>query len=106
MRRGKLPTSGATADFARVARMALSQAPGILRRWLPDGRLYGKEYVACNPCRIDQRPGSFRINIESGRWADFATGDAGGDLVSLAAYLYGLTQVDACRRMAQMLGVR
>ena len=34
-----------------------------------------------------------------------ATGDAGGDVVSLAAYLAGLGQADACRRLARLLGI-
>ena len=43
-----------------------------------------------NPTRADRRPGSFSVNTRTGRWADFATGDRGGDVVSLAAYLHGL----------------
>ena len=66
----------------------------------------GGEYVARNPTRHDRRPGSFKVNLRTGRWADFATGDRGGDPVSLAAYLFGLTQAEAARRLADMLGVR
>jgi len=33
-------------------------------------------------------------NLGSGRWADFATPHRGGDVVSLVAYLFGLSQVD------------
>jgi hypothetical protein len=43
--------------------------------------------------------------MRTGRWADFATADRGGDPVSLAAYLFGLTQVQAARRLGEMLGV-
>ena len=78
----------------------------MLRRWLPDGRLAGREYEARNPRRADRRPGSFRINVISGKWADFATGDGGGDVVSLAAYLSGTGQAEAARALAGMLGVR
>ena len=42
-----------------------------------------------NPTRPDRRAGSFKVNLRTGRWADFATGDKGGDAVSLAAYLSG-----------------
>ena len=41
----------------------------------------------------------------SGRWADFATGDRGGDAISLAAYLFGLSQADAARRVSTMVGL-
>jgi hypothetical protein len=34
-----------------------------------------------------------------------ATGDKGGDAVSLAAYLFGLRQSDAARRLAYALGI-
>ncbi len=66
----------------------------------------GREYTARNPRRADRRPGSFRVNVNTGKWADFAIGDAGGDVVSLAAYLSGTSQVEAARTLADMLGVR
>ena len=69
-------------------------------------RLLGHEYTACNPTREDRQPGSFRINVNSGKWADFATGDKGGDVVSFAAYLSGTSQAEAARSLAEMLGVR
>ena len=64
----------------------------------------GHEWVAKNPTRPDRNPGSFSINVRTGRWADFATGDKGGDPVSLAAYLADCGQVEAARRLAAMLG--
>jgi hypothetical protein len=96
---------GGSVDFARVNQAALSALPSLLSRWLPDGRACGREYVALNPRRADRHAGSFKINLRSGRWADFATGDKGGDVVSLAAYLHGLSQVEAARRVAAMLGI-
>jgi hypothetical protein len=93
-------------SFEAVNRAALAQLPALLDRWLPNGRRCGPEFVARNPTRHDRRPGSFKVNICTGKWADFATGDRGGDPVSLAAYLHGLTQGEAARRLADMLGVR
>ncbi len=93
-------------DFDGINRAALARLPALLRRWLPDGRVMGHEYTARNPTRADRRAGSFRINVTSGRWADFATGDKGGDVVSLAAYLAGTGQADAAPALADMLGVR
>ena len=92
-------------DFPGINRAALANCVLILRQWLPDGRIRGREYVARNPRRDDRRLGSFSINIATGRWADFATGDAGGDLISLAAYLFDLNQAEAAERLARMLGV-
>lgn len=92
-------------DFARVNRTALARLDDILRRWLPGGRIEGNEYIALNPRRPDGRFGSFKVNIESGRWADWASGDKGGDPVSLAAFLFDLSQAEAARRLADMLGI-
>lgn len=91
--------------FARIAASAAGHAEAILGRWLPDGKIEAGEYVARNPRRSDRRPGSFKVNVKSGRWGDFATGDKGGDLISLAAYLFDLNQAEAARRLADMLGI-
>jgi hypothetical protein len=93
-------------SFAEINALALSVLPALLNRWLPDGVLRGREYTARNPKRADRRAGSFKINIRTGRWADFATGDKGGDVVSLASYLFGLKQSEAKQRISEMLGVR
>jgi hypothetical protein len=92
-------------DFSEINRAALARLPNLLAQWLPDGRTEGREWVALNPTRADRRPGSFRINIATGRWSDFATGDKGGDVISLAAYLAGVGQKEAARRLQQSLGV-
>jgi hypothetical protein len=93
-------------NFERINLAALSNFPAILARWLPDGHVRGAEYVARNPLRADRKPGSFKINLHSGKWSDFATGDAGGDVISLTAYLAGIGQADAARNLADMLGVK
>lgn len=92
-------------DFDRINSAAMAALPSLLSRWLPDGRRMGREWVARNPTRADQRPGSFRVNVDNGRWADFATGDKGGDPISLAAYLAGSGQAEAARALADMFGV-
>lgn len=91
--------------FKRIADEARLYADTLAGRWLPDGRREGAEWVALNPTRSDARPGSFKVNLATGRWSDFATGDAGGDLVSLAAYLFKIKQGDAAKRIADMLGI-
>lgn len=96
---------GLDTDFDAINRASLSVLPALLGRWLPDGQREGAEYVARNPLRADRRPGSFKVNMRTGRWADFATDDKGGDVVSLAAYLFGLTQSEAACRLAGMLGL-
>jgi hypothetical protein len=92
-------------DFSTVNTAALSALPTLCSRWLPGGKRLGREYVVTNPTRADRRAGSFKINLHTGRWADFATGDKGGDVVSLAAYLFGVRQSEAARRLADALGI-
>ncbi|MGD9638867.1 MAG: hypothetical protein AB7U85_07390 [Alphaproteobacteria bacterium] len=92
-------------DFAKVNNVALSVLLTILARWLPDGKREGSEWVALNPTRIDKSKGSFKVNMQTGKWADFATGDKGSDIVSLAAYLTNSTQLEALHNLARMLGV-
>ena len=91
--------------FARIASAARAQGESIVSRWLPSGRREGAEWIALNPTRGDAKLGSFKINLRTGSWADFATGDRGGDLVSLAAYLFRLKQAEAALRVAGMLGL-
>ena len=83
---------GRKLNFPAIARTALLRADVLVPRWLSDGHRQGHEWVARNPRRNDRHVGSFKINLRSGRWADFAAGDAGGDLVSLLAFLRGWTQ--------------
>jgi hypothetical protein len=47
-----------------------------------------------------------RVNLRTGKWADFATGDRGGDPVSLAAFLFDLSQREAAQRLQEMLRTR
>jgi hypothetical protein len=102
---GKLRGQGARVDFARVNRAALDQAEAVARGLLPDGRREGSEWVARNPKREDRTPGSFKVSLSKGAWGDWACDARGGDLVSLAAYLTGLSQRDAAIRLAESLGV-
>ncbi len=94
-------------DFARVNDAAMRNPEAVVRAFLPDGRREGAELVARNPKRDDRRPGSFKVNLNTGKWADFAAEDGarGGDLVSLAAYVTGLNQRDAALSLAESLGV-
>src|SRR5271154_666948 len=92
-------------DFDAINRAALANFPAVLARILPGGKRVGAEIVALNPRRADRRLGSFKVNRYNGRWADFATGDKGGDPISLLAYLGNISQGEAGRMLARMLGI-
>jgi len=97
--------SASQVNFREVNQLAMSCLPSLLSKWLPDGRVSGHEFTALNPKRNDHRAGSFKVNLVTGRWSDFATGDRGGDIVSLAAYLADLSQSDAAKAILRMVGV-
>lgn len=93
--------------FAEVKRAALQAIDRVLLHWLPGGKRVdgGKEYTAPNPTRADKHAGSLKVNLAKGAWSDFATGDKGGDLIDLVRYLDGGSEVDACNKLANFLGV-
>ena len=97
-------TGSTRRDFQRVSRRAVEQAARLLATWLPDGRRAGSEWIAKNPTRTDRNVGSFKVNLATGRWADFATGDRGGDLVALFAYLNRTSQSTALKKVEAELG--
>lgn len=92
-------------NFKKIAAAALNQSVRLVAAWLPDGKRQGQEWISINSTRADSSPGSFSVNLSSGCWADFATQDAGGDLISLVAYLDGTDQAQAALRIAEALGM-
>ncbi|MFA6904157.1 MAG: DUF927 domain-containing protein [Gallionellaceae bacterium] len=94
-----------TPNIKQVAGTALSNIDSILARWLPGGKRKAHEYQVINPTRSDSKLGSFSINLNTGAWGDFATDDKGGDLVALIAYLDGLKQSDAAKKLSEFLGL-
>lgn len=60
------------------------------------------EWVAYNPNRNDKHLGSFRINLNTGKWADFAVSDAkGNNLAGLAVYIFGISYKEAYNILRQ-----
>ena len=102
----RIAEAEAPPDFAAVNRTALARLPDVLARLLPGGRKVGKEWRAGS---LSGGAGdSLRVRLDgerAGRWCDFATGDKGGDPVSLAAAVARVPQHEAARRLARMLGM-
>ena len=103
--RASRPGRQPQVNIPAVALAALRNADAVVADLLPGGRRNGQEYIVLNPRRNDHKPGSFSINLTTGRWADFATTARGGDLVSLLAYVRGCDQVEAARELMTTLGV-
>lgn len=77
-------------EFSEVNQYLLSRAREIVPSWIPGGKLSGREFQAGDLRGGDGK--SLSINLDTGKWADFATGEKGGDLVSLYAAINGLDQ--------------
>jgi hypothetical protein len=92
-------------DFNRINSQALVSLEAVCRRLLPNGRRAGHEYLAINPRRCDRGLGSFKINLRTGVWCDFSSGDKGSDPVSLVAFIENCRQGEAARKLARMLGL-
>jgi hypothetical protein len=92
-------------DFAAVKAASLRSLNFIIPRLLPGGKHQGDEWIALNPTRNDKKAKSFSINMRTGVWSDFATGDKGGDMIDLVAYLTGKSNLDAARELAELLGI-
>jgi hypothetical protein len=75
--------SNRVVDFAAVKAASISAASSLVSALLPRGHREGDEWIALNPTRHDTRPGSFKVNLLTGVWSDFATGDKGADPIDL-----------------------
>ena len=91
--------------FANTREQTQPHISTLVPRILPQGKRVGNEWVALNPTRHDRKVGSFKINLNNGRWSDFATGDSGGDLISLAGYLYCMSPKEAAKYVCSIAGV-
>lgn len=90
-------------DIQQVAQAALSAYPGLLSQMLPGGRKDGHEYK-CGDLNGGKGE-SLSVNVRTGKWADFASGDKGGDAVSLYAAIHKLSQIEAAKELASLLGL-
>lgn len=73
----------------------------VLKMLVGSGKIEGSDYVALNPRRCDKKAGSFRIDIASGKFHDFATGDS-GSIIDLAVFVYGCDILEAARKLQQL----
>lgn len=98
-------TARTNIDFDAINRAAKAALPVLVRRWLPRGYRYDAEWIAASPRRKHRRRDKIKINLDIGRWTDFATGGQGEDVISLVAYLFGLSLAQAAVCVARMIGL-
>lgn len=92
-----------TSEIKAAAAAALARAEELLPAWLPGGQIRGREYECGNVAGGDGD--SCRVNLDTGKWSDFATNDHGTDLVGLYASINHLGQAEAARELVRQLGM-
>lgn len=98
-----MPSDHTPIDFARLADALLQRAEYWVQQWLPGGRREGHEW--CEASTANGGLGdSLKVNLNTGRWAHFASNESGGDLTSLYAYLHNVDNGRAARELMSQLG--
>jgi putative DNA primase/helicase len=86
-------------DFKGLALHLLQSATSILSEWLPGGRVIGHEYCCGD---ISGGPGdSFKVNIKTGVFAEFAGDLTGADLISLYSTIHNIKPHQAYNDLCQ-----
>ncbi len=86
-----------------VAAVVLQSSRDMLPSWLPNGRFVGREFQVGS---LYGEPGhSLSVNVNTGRWCDFKTGEKGGDLVSLYAGIHKISQKESSKELAIQFGL-
>lgn len=86
------------SEFRDVADSMLGDAENWCRIMFPAGRVRGSEFRVGS---LDGEKGeSLCVWMDKGNWKDFATGQTGGDLISLWAARYGISQGEALSQVS------
>ncbi len=89
--------------FYEVKTALSSRLPHVLHELLPGGKLQGHEYVCAS---LEGGEGtSCSTNIDTGKGSDFATGEAWGDIIALAAKVWNVRQFEAAKKLAEQYGL-
>lgn len=86
-------------DYAGLSQLLSSNIKETLSQWLPGGSIQGNEYICGSVAGGSGK--SCRINLKTGMWADFATGEKGGDLISLYAAIKNIKQTESYSELSK-----
>ncbi len=90
-------------DFGALNDALLQSADELVERWLPGGKRIGHEYVCGS---LSGGAGkSCSVNLQSGKWADFQSGERGKDLCGLYAAIHGLNQRESALELMRDQGL-
>ncbi len=89
-------------DFDAINDNARACLESLVREWFPQGHKEGNEFKIGS---LSGEPGrSLSINLRTGVWTDFASGDNGSDPISLLAAIRNVSMGDAARELGARLG--
>lgn len=84
-------------DFDSLSHELLARSESLCAEWFPAGKRRGHEFVVGD---LQGAPGeSLSINLNTGVWMDFASGETGGDLIALYAAMHRIEQGEAYKRL-------
>ncbi|QSA97506.1 hypothetical protein [Methylococcus sp. EFPC2] len=89
--------------FEAIKAAAIASLEPICRHWLPNGKCSGREWPIGDRSGADGQ--SLKVCLEgnkAGVWSDFASGDKGGDAISLVAFVDGGSQGEAAAYPARL----
>lgn len=90
-------------QFKALADALLPMAETLLPQWLAGGCRNGHEWTCGSLAGEAGR--SCSVNMVTGKWADFASGEQGADLLSLYAAIHGLPMHKAAVQLAREQGL-
>lgn len=91
-------------NFRAISEAALNRSESLVAAWLPSGKRHGHEWRCGN--LSGDAGNSLAVNLTTGLWSDFSSGDKGGDLVSLYAAIFTAgDQAQAARELAAQLSM-
>ena len=88
-------------DFKEVNGAIMPILGSLVQTWIPGGKIEGVEYVCKNPNRPDKNPGSFKVNLSTGVWKDFSSGESGADAISLYAFAKNINNFEAAKELSE-----
>jgi len=86
-------------DFQDLHAKLMNRFDDFVPLWLPGGKLLNNEFECGDLTGVAGQ--SLKVNILNGMWCDFATGEAGGDLISLYAAIQDCTMGDAYKILSK-----
>lgn len=91
-------------DFKDLNNLLRHHARSLISDISPGGKLVGGEYTCAT---VQGGAGtSCKINVNTCKWMDGATGEKGGDLISLYAAAENVSQIEAAKAMAAKVGYK